>query len=109
MAELLAQQRQAHVLAVFIAIADDQRRTAVGERQHRQQLGFAACFEPYATITTLRGSENLFYHPTLLVHLNRVNRGIAALVVHVLHGGVKGTAKLFDAIVKNIAKAHQHR
>ena len=80
-AQLAADQRQADVLAVLVAVADDQPARP-RQRQHRHQLGLAAGFqaEALACVRCQRAG-----HAAMLVDLDRIHRGVAAGVVPVLH------------------------
>ena len=60
-------------------------------------------------MTALLGSENLLDHAALLVDLDRVDRGVAGLIILLLHRAVEGHAELFDAIVEDIDEANQYR
>ncbi len=109
MAELLAHQRQADVLAVLVAVADDQRGAVAGECQHGEQLRFAAGFEADPAVAALAGGEDLLDHAALLVDLDRVHGGIATLVLFFAHGQIEGVAQLLDAVMEDVAEAYQYR
>ncbi len=108
-AELLAHQCQAHVLAILVPVADDQRGAVPGEGQHGEQLRLAAGLQADAAAATLLGGEDLLDHPALLVDLDRVDGGVAAAEGLLLHGGIEGGAQLLDPVVEDVGEAHQHR
>src|SRR3546814_19168307 len=70
---------QADVLAILVAVADDQPARA-RERQQRHQLGLAAGLQAEA-LARVRGQRA--GDAAVLVDLDRVHRGIAAGVVPV--------------------------
>ena len=76
-AELAADQREADVLAILVAVADDEAARA-RQRQHRHQLGLAAGLEAEA-FAAVRGQ--LAGDAAVLVDLDRIDRGVAAGVV----------------------------
>jgi hypothetical protein len=104
-AQLAADQGQADVLAVLVAVADDQpARTR--QRQHRHQLRLAACFQAKAfTVVAGQGAG----HATVLVDLDRVHRRIAAGVVPVGLGLPEGGLQLAQALAQDVREAHQQR
>ena len=53
--------------------------------------------------------EHGVHHAALLIDLDRVNRGIAALVGIGLHGRAEGPAQLVDAMVQDSRETDQHR
>ncbi len=103
--ELLAHQRQADELAVLVAVADD--GAALGcQRQHRHQLRLGAGLETDGDV--LRG-DDVLDHRLLLVDLDRVQRGVAALVFEALDVGVEGAGQPPHAVLQDVRKAHQQR
>ncbi|MNZ14661.1 hypothetical protein D3C78_315890 [compost metagenome] len=104
-AELLAHQRQADELAVLVAVADD--GAALGRQgQHRQQLGLGAGFQADGDVL---GGDDVLHHRFLLVDLDRVQRGVAALVSQALDIGVEGAGQLAHAVLQDIRETHQQR
>ena len=79
--ELAADQRQADVLAVLVAVADHDR-AAARQRQHRHQLGLGTGLEAEAVLAV---GDQLAGDVAVLVDLDRVDRGVAAVVVVVGH------------------------
>ena len=72
--ELAADQRQADVFAILVAVADDQPARP-RQRQHRHQLGLAARFqaEAFAVVRGQRAGD-----AAMLVDLDRIDRRVAA-------------------------------
>ena len=66
-------------LVVLEAVADDRRVHAVGQGQHRQQLGLGAGLE--AEVERLAEVENLLDDVPLLIDLDRIDAAVIALVV----------------------------
>ncbi|MCY1401181.1 hypothetical protein D9M71_162930 [compost metagenome] len=104
-AELLPHQRQLDELAVLVAVADDGAALR-RQRQHRQQLGLGAGFQADGDV--LRG-DDAFHHRFLLVDLDRVQRGVAALVFQARDVGVEGAGQLAHAVLQDVREAHQQR
>lgn len=102
-AKLLTHQRQANELTVLVAIADDGAALR-RQRQHCQQLGFGAGFQADGNV--LRG-DDVFHHRFLLVDLDRVQRGVLALVFQARDVGVEGTGQLAHTVLQNVREAYQ--
>jgi hypothetical protein len=85
--ELAPDQGQADVLAILVAVADD-HAAASRQRDHGHQFRLGARFQPEAR----RGIRGQFTgHVALLVDLDRIDRGVAAVVVPIGHGLGKRT------------------
>ena len=104
-AQLAADQGQADELTVLVAIADDQAARA-GQAQHGHQLGLGAGLEAKA-FTTGRGQ--LAGDAAVLVHLDRVHGGVAALVVEFLHRAAEGGLQLAQAVAQDVGEPQQQR
>jgi len=104
-AQLAADQRQPDVLAVLVAVADDQAtRTRQGE--HRHQLRLAAGFQAEAlTVVAGQGPG----HALMLVDLDRIDRGVATPVIPILLRLRERGLQLAQAIAEHVGEAHQHR
>ena len=105
MAELLPHQRQADEFAILVAVADD-GATLRRQRQHRHQLRLRACFQADRYI--LR-SDDVLDHRFLLVDLDRVQRGVFALIFEALNVGIEGTGQMTYPVLQNVREAHQQR
>ena len=105
MAQLLAHQRQTNELAVLVTVADDGAALR-RQRQHGQQLRLGAGFEADRDVL---GGDDVFHHRFLLVDLDRVQRGVFALVFQALDVGVERTGQLTHAVLQNVREAHQQR
>ena len=103
MAQLLAHQCQEDELAVLVAVADD-GAALWRQRQHGQQLGLGAGFQ--ANRHVLRG-DDVFHHGFLLVDLDRVQRGVLALVFQARDVGVERAGQLANAVLQNVGEAYQ--
>ena len=106
-AQLLADQGEAHELLVLVAVADDQVAGALVEAQHRHQLGLGAALEPDA----VRRAEldDLLHHVALLIDLDRIDRGVGALVAELLDRRCEALRQLGDARLEDVGKAQQER
>ncbi len=99
-AELGGERHRLDVAVVLEAVADDEALGRVlGHGHDREQLGLGAHFQPEAELLAV--AVDLLDHQALLVHLDRVHRRVAILVVvlrdrlrerrvHVLAGGARG-------------------
>ncbi len=103
--ELLPHQRQADEFTVLVAVADDGAALR-RQRQHGHQLRLGASFEADRNI--LRG-DDVLDHRLLLVDLDRVQRGVLALVFEALDIGIEGTGQMTHTVLKNVREAHQQR
>ena len=106
MSELLADQGEADVLAVLVAVAHDHAAVLARLRQHREQLGLGAGLEPHAAVIA---REDFLDHAFLLVDLDGVDGGVLAAVAVGLHRAVEGATQGFDAVAQDVGEAHQHR
>ena len=107
MAEPLPHQRQTDEIAIFIAVADDGAAFG-GKGQHNHQLGFGAGFQADGNFIVFR-HDQVFDHALLLVDFNRVDGGVAALIVVFADGAVESAAQAQRPILQDIGKAEQHR
>ena len=105
-ADLLGQHRRLDVLGVLEAVADD-RRVVVGERHHGQQLRLRAGLE--AELVRLAEVEHLFDDLPLLVHLDRVDAAVAALVLVLGDGGLKRRVDLAEPVLQDVGEADEDR
>ena len=104
-AQLAADQRQADVFAVLVAVADDQP-AGPAQRQHRHQLRLAAGFQAKAlAMVRCQGAG----HALVLVDLDRIDRGVAARVVPVLLRLRERGLQFAQAVAQHVRETHQHR
>ena len=75
-AHLLAHQRQTDVFAVFITVTDDDAAGHPGVRQHGHQFRFRTGFQTQR----LAGMDQRFDDATMLVHLDRVDQEVIAVI-----------------------------
>jgi hypothetical protein len=78
-AQLLREQRELHVGAVLVAVADHQRAGCVEQCERHQKLGLAPGLDPHAELCAVL--NDLFDDVALLIHLDRVHAAQAALVL----------------------------
>ena len=103
-ADLLGQHHHLDVFVVFEAVADD-RRLVVGDGQHGQQFRLRSGFQ--AELVGPAVLENFFDHLALLVHLDRVNAAVAALVAVLGDGVLERLVHLAQAVLQDLAEADQ--
>ena len=102
--ELLADQRAPDVGAVLVAVADD-HRPGRGDPEHGRQFRLAAGLEPDARAA---GAHDAVHHAVLLVDLDRVDRGVRAVVAECFARLGEGAHQRGDAIGQDVAEAQQH-
>ena len=76
-------------------------------RDHGQQFRLAAGLQP--EVVRPAELEHLFDHLPLLVHLDRVDAAVAALVLVLGDGGLEGVVDLPQAVLEDVAEADQDR
>jgi hypothetical protein len=81
-AELLPHQRETDELLVLVAVTDDDVVGTLAEREDSLELGLAADFEADSVRAT--EVEDLLDDVTLLIHLDRVYRGIPTFVLELV-------------------------
>ena len=106
-AHLLRIQRQIDELLVLVAIAHDVGLRVVHVGQRRDELWLAASFEAIVILPAVAG--DLLDHLLLLVHLDRVNTAVNALILRLGDRGGKTLVQFVDATAQQIAKTHQQR
>lgn len=105
MAELLAHQGQPHELLVLVAVADDEVMVRVAEAQDGHQAGLAAALQADAEL--LAELHHFLHHVALLVHLDRVDRGVAALIAELLDRVGEVPGQRGDARAEDVGEAEQ--
>ncbi len=85
--QLAAEQREADIVVVFVAVADDEALVALVHRERDHQLGLGAGLE--AVIVILAGGENLIDDLAQLVDLDGKDAAVGALVTLLLDGADK--------------------
>ena len=106
LADLAGEHRHLDEFVVLEAVADD-RRLEVGQGEHGQQLGLGAGLEP--EMERLAEVEYLLDDMPLLVHLDRIDAAITALVLVFADGGAEGVVDLADAMPEDVREAKQDR
>ena len=106
-AQLLAHEGQAHELLVLVAVADDEVVAGLAQAQHGLQLRLAAALEPDAEL--LPELDDLLHHVALLVHLDRVDRGVAPFVAELLDRVGEMPREGRDARPQDVGEAEQER
>ena len=94
------------VLVVLEAVADD-GRVVIGDGHDGQQFGFGAGFESEAVRPP--EMEYLFDHLPLLIHLDRVDATVTALVIVFGDGALEGVSEFAEAMLEDIGEADQDR
>ena len=105
-ADLLGQHRHFDELGVLEAVADD-GRLVVGQRHHGQQLRLGAGLE--AELVRPAEVEHFLDDLPLLIHLDRVDAAVAALVLVLRDGGLEGVVNLAEAVLEDVGEAEQDR
>ena len=105
MAEAPGQDRCFDVTAVFVAIADQQGVWVAGEREGDQQFGFAARFQ--TKVPTLASFHEMLHHMSLLVALDRKHALVAAAIVVMSNGAIKGGMQPLETIFQDVVEANQ--
>ena len=85
LADLAGQDGHLDEFVVLEAVADDRRVRSVGEGQHGEQFGLGAGLQ--AEVERLAEIEDLLDDVPLLVHLDRIDAAVFALVLELLDGG----------------------
>ncbi len=105
-AHLLRQHRHLDEFEILEAVADD-RRVVGGHRRHGEQFGLAAGFEAKAV---LRAEVQHFLDDlALLVHLDRVNADVLALVLVLVDRVLKRAVDLTEPVLQDVGEADQDR
>ena len=92
---------------VLEAVADDRRVVAVGDGQHGQQFRLGAGFQ--AEVERLAEIENLLDDVPLLVHLDRIDAAVVALVLEFARWRLEGLGDLADAMAQDVGEANEDR
>ena len=82
-------------------------RVVVGQRHHREQLRLRARFEAEPVFAA--EVEDFLDDLALLVHLDRVDADVAAFVLVLVDGGLKGVVDVADPVPQDVSKPDQHR
>ncbi|CCJ89762.1 hypothetical protein BN132_1690 [Cronobacter turicensis 564] len=104
-AHLLADQRQTNIFTVFITVTDDNATGHTRMRQHRHQLRFRTRFQTQR----FAGVDQRFDDATMLVHLNRVNQEVVAVIAVGLAGALKRRVDGTQAMLQDLREAEQCR
>ena len=105
-AHLLGQHRHLDEFEILEAVADD-RRVVVGHRRHGEQLRLAAGLEAEAV---LRAEVQHFLDDlALLVHLDRVDAAVLALVLVLVDRALEGAVDLAEPVLQDVGEADQDR
>src|SRR5687767_12998873 len=106
-AQLLTHEGEAHELLVLVSVAHDEMIRVLGESEHGLKLGFAAALETHAG--SFSELDDLFHHVSLLIHLDRVNRGVSAGVLVLPNGTIESFGQGFDARAEDVGESEQQR
>src|SRR5690606_14057522 len=103
--QLLTHQREADELLVLVSVAHDDVVGSLAERQHGLELGLAADLETDSV--RLTEVEDLLDDVALLVHLDRVNRGVASLVAELLDRALEALGQRLDPRPQDVGEPQQ--
>ena len=107
LADLAGEHGHLDEFVVLEAVADDRRIGGFGQGEHGQQLGLRAGLDP--EMVRLAEIEDLLDDVPLLVHLDRIDAAITALVVVLANGRAEGVVDLADAMAEDVREAQQDR
>ncbi len=107
LADLPAEEGEADVVVVLVAVADDEpvRSLVHGEGDHQFRLG--AGLEAVGVV--LAGGDDLVDDLAQLVDLDREYAAVGALVALVLDGFPEDLVELGDPVAEKVLKADDHR
>src|SRR5262249_23499912 len=106
LADLAGEHAHLDELVVLEAIAND-RRLAVGQRQHGEQFRLGAGLQ--AELELLAKVEDLLDDLALLIELDGVDAEVGSLVLELLDGVVEGLVNLTEPVAEDIGEAKQDR
>ena len=106
-AQLAPQQRQLDELAILVAVADDQPLDILQHGQHRVQLRLRARLQPPAKLAA--ELDDFLHHLPLLVHLDRIDPEVVALVAGFLARNREAPGNLRHAPAQDVREAKQQR
>lgn len=104
--EAATDERQTDILAVLVAVADNNAVRRVGHGKHCHQFRFAAGLQTHAL--TAMAVQRLD-HAALLIHLDGVDCRVAAAVVMTAHGLGEGAAQGVDTVAHDVIETYQNR
>jgi hypothetical protein len=107
LAELAADERQADVVVVLVAVADDHAARARVHRQGDHELGLGAGLQ--AVVVVLAGLHDLVDHLPQLVHLDREHPPVLALVALLLDGLDEDLVQLDHPVAQEVLEADHQR
>lgn len=105
MADLFADERQANIFPVFVAVTDDHRAGHAGMGEYRHQFRFGTGLQAQG----LAGVDQRFDNAAVLVDLNWVNQKIAALVAKGIARPLKNGVNGAQAVLQDLREAEQRR
>jgi hypothetical protein len=106
-AELLPHEGQPDELLVLVAVADDEVVGPVGEREDRLQLRLAPHLQPHSMWPA--EVQDFLHHMPLLVHLDRVDQRVLAVVLGLLDGDGEALRQALDTGAQDVGEAEQER
>ena len=107
LAELAGEEREADVIVILVAVADDEAVGAFVHRDGDHQLGLGAGFE--AVIKIFAGGDDLVDDFAQLVDLDREYAAVAAFVALLFNGFVEDAVELGDAMAQEILETDHQR
>ena len=104
---LVPSKRHADEAGVLVAVADDQAAELALQRQAGKQLRFAADLQP--EVKRLAGVEDFLHHLAQLVHFDREDAAVFALIIELGDGVAESQVDGLDAVPQDVLKPDQHR
>ena len=106
LAKLLPRQDQPEHDGVFVAVADQQRLVRLDVRQRRHELCLRATLQAQTVRTS--GLHHLLNNLVKLIHLDRVDAVVAALVPKLLDSLSEGLVELHHASPQDVLETDEH-
>ena len=105
--QLGAEQRHANEAGVLVTVADDQAAELALQRQAGEQLRLAADLQ--AEIERLAGIQDFLHHLAQLVHLDREDAAILALVIELGDRVAEGQVDRLHPVAQDVLESNQQR
>ncbi|CAH0214896.1 hypothetical protein SRABI106_01834 [Rahnella aquatilis] len=103
--ELLTDQRQTNIFAVFIAVTHDHGTGHPGVRQNGHQFSFRAGFQTQR----FTGFHQRFDHAAMLVNLNRINQEVVTLITERFTRTFERRVNRTQTVLQNLWETEQCR
>ncbi len=107
LAELAPEQRHLDVKRVLVAVADEDALRVAMNRQRGEKLGLAPDLQP--EFVRRAGIHDFFHHFAQLIHLDREDAAVLALVSGLGDGGAEFLVQDLHAVAQQILETEQQR